>query len=140
VTSRRSSGVAPALLALALVACMQSGSGSNRLEVRAPSWTLAGRPLVVEARTHGALELRDVTLTVVVGLKVVGRWPTHAGAAHIEVPTELVPPGRQTVTVKSGSESVAFRVRVVPVWQAALALVGALAALWVSARLALRRP
>jgi len=137
--TRRSRAGATAALALSLAACMQSAAGSKRLDVRGPSWIVHGQRLILEARTLGALSVRDVSLNVSIDSDSVVRADTHAGRARIEVPARHVPAGRHLVTVKTGTESVRLEIRVLPAWQAVVVLLGGLVVVWLLARLVARR-
>jgi len=115
-----------ALALAATLGCSARGTDCERLTVRAPAWSLAGRALDLEIVTSGALAERDVSLVVAVGSKMVTRASTDEGRVRVVVPADRLAAGRQSISVKTGSESCQFEVRIVPrgrALAAALALV-----------------
>lgn len=126
-------------LALATaLGCAARGTDCERLAVRAPAWSLAGRALELEVATTGGLAERDVALLVAIGSKVVARSATADGRARIVVPADRLVVGRQSISVKTGSERCVIEVRVVP-WSRVLAAALALVVVAAAASFALRR-
>lgn len=118
-------GALAAALAAA-IGCSAPGTDCERLAVRAPAWSLAGRALDLDIATSGALAERDVSLSVAIGSKSVARVSTADGRARVVVPADRLAAGRQSISVKTGSERCVIEVRVVPrglALSAALALV-----------------
>jgi hypothetical protein len=123
-------------LAAAAIGCVGEGRGSERIALRGPAWTLAGRSVTIDVTTAGALAERDVLLVVAVDSDVVGRFTTSGGRARAVVPAANLNAGGHEISVKSGSERSVLRVRVLPAAYpaAAAALLAAAALVAVVAR------
>jgi hypothetical protein len=135
----RRPGLAALLVAAAAVAgCTAESTGSERLSVRAPAWSLAGRGLTLEVTASGALAERRSSLVVAVDGRMVSRESVEGGRATIAIAAEALPVGRSVISVKTGSERSVVEVRVLPVAYAFGAAVAA-AALLIAAVLLRRR-
>jgi hypothetical protein len=111
----RRAALAALLLAGAAVAgCAARSSGSDRLEMRAPSWIVSGGGLTVQVHASGALAESRSSLVVAVDSQVVSRASLEAGQASIPIAAADLPAGRRSISVKTGSERSVVVVRVVP--------------------------
>jgi hypothetical protein len=116
-----------ALLLAVVTGCAARSTGSDRLELRAPAWVLAGGGLTIEVLASGALAESRSSLVVAVDSQVVSRANLDAGRASIAVAAADLPAGRRSISVKTGSERSVVEVRVLPAaWAAAAAGAAAL--------------